>query len=103
KSVNYQQAEWQKGWVTAKCSDFGSFQAFVDTASPSLNSPELGYRSPAAKAFADGTQADSYREGNADTIDLSPSKRIVLYPKDNSGVKSFRAELDGEGLMFTNE
>lgn len=85
KSVNYRKTEWQKGWVAAKFSDFGSFQAFVDTASPSVNDPE------------------SYREGNADTIDLSPSKRIVFYPKDNSGVKSFRAELDGEWLMFTND
>jgi murein DD-endopeptidase MepM/ murein hydrolase activator NlpD len=92
KSVNYRKAEWQSGWVSAKFSDFGSFQAFVDTASPSVNDPDLAYR-----------PAGSYREGNADTLDFGPSKRIVLYPKDNSGVKSFRAELDGQWLMFTND
>lgn len=85
KSINYRKAEWQKGWVAARFDDFGSYQAFIDTASPSVNGP------------------DSYREGNIDTIDLSPSKKIVFYPKDNTGVKSFRAELDGKWLMFTND
>ena len=85
KSVNYRKAEWQKGWVAGKFYDFGSYQALMDTASPSVNDP------------------DSYREGNADTVDLSPSKKIVFYPKDNSGIKSFRAELDGQWLMFTND
>ena len=85
KSVNYQKAEWQKGWVAAKFDDFGSYQAFIDTASPSVNDP------------------DNYREGSTDTVDLSPSKKIVFYPKDNTGVKSFRAELDGQWLMFTND
>jgi len=85
KSANYRKAEWQRGWVAAKFSDFGSFQAFVDTVSPSINDP------------------GNYWERNGDTIDLSLSKRIVFYTKDNSGVKSFRAELDGEWLMFTND
>jgi len=80
KSVSYRRAEWQKGWVAAKFSDFGSFQAFVDTVAPSLNSL-----------------------GNTDTIDLSASKEIVFYARDNSGVNSFRGELDGEWLMFTND
>ena len=85
KSMNYRKAEWQKGWVAAKFDDFGSYQAFIDTASPSVNGP------------------DSHREGSVDTIDLSPSNKIVFYPKDNTGVKSFRAELDGQWLMFTND
>jgi hypothetical protein len=85
KSINYRKAEWQKGWVAARFDDFGSYQAFIDTASPSVNGP------------------DSYPEGNIDTIDLSPSKKIVFYPRDNTGVKSFRAELDGQWLMFTND
>ncbi len=80
KSVNYRKAEWQKGWVAARFYDFGSYQALIDTASPSVN--ELG---------------------STDTVDLGPSKKIVLYPKDNSVVKSFRAELDGQWLMFTND
>jgi hypothetical protein len=80
KNINYQKAEWQKGWVAAKFDDFGSYQALIDTAPPSAN--ELG---------------------TVDTVDLSPSKKIVFYPKDNGGVKNFRAELDGQWLMFTND
>ncbi len=85
KNINYRRAEWQKGWLAARFYDFGSYQAFIDTASPSVNDP------------------DSYREGKPDTVDLSPSKKIVFYPKDNSGIRSFRAELDGQWLMFTND
>jgi len=80
KGISNRKAEWQKGWVAAKFSDFGSFQAFIDTSAP----------------FVNGL-------GSGDTIDLSPSKRIAFYPKDNSGIKSFRAELDGQWLMFTND
>lgn len=80
KSFNYRKAEWQKGWVAAKFDDFGYYQAFIDTTSPSVNGP-----------------------GTGDTIDLSPSKRIVFYPKDNSGIKNFRAELDDQWLVFTND
>jgi len=80
KGTSYRKAEWQKGWVAAKFSDFGSFQAFIDTSSPSVNGL-----------------------GSGDTVDLSPSKRIAFYPKDNSGIKSFRVELDGQWLMFTND
>ena len=80
KGTSYRKAEWQKGWVASKCSDFGSFQAFIDTASPSINSL-----------------------GSADTVDLSPTNRIVFYPNDNSGIKNFRAELDDRWLMFTND
>jgi len=85
RSVNYKKTEWQKGWVAAKFDEFGSYQAFIDTASPSVTGPDGNW------------------DGNADTIDLSPLKRIVFYPQDNSGVKSFRAELDGQWLMFTND
>ena len=42
--------------------------------------------------------------GKGDTVDLSPAKRIVFQPDDNFGViKSFRAELDGQWLRFTND
>lgn len=80
KGASYRRAEWQRGWVAASFGDFGSFQAFIDTALPSFNSL-----------------------GVADTIDLSAAKRIVFYPRDNTGVKSFRAELDGDWLMFSND
>jgi len=79
QNINLMKAEWQKGWVAAKFSDFGSYQAFLDTTSPSIN--ELG---------------------TADTIDLSSSKRIVFYPQGAGGVH-FRAELDNQWLMFTND
>ena len=38
-----------------------------------------------------------------DTMDLSPLTRILLTPSDNSGIKSFSAELNGQWLMFTND
>jgi len=36
-------------------------------------------------------------------VDLSGAKRIVFQPDDNFGVRSFRAELDGKWLRFTND
>ena len=85
-------AEWEKDastnseWLVAKFDDFGTFQAFVDTEPPEINDP------------------DSYRGGRGDTIDLSPAKRIIFQPTDNSRIiKNFRAELDGQWLRFTND
>jgi len=81
KGMAYKKAEWQNDdWFSANFNSFGSFQAFVDSEPPSIN----GMR-------------------RVDTIDLSSSKNIIFYPKDNSGIKSFRAELDGKWLMFTND
>jgi len=85
RTTNYRKAQWQKGpvtigWLAASFSDFGSYQALIDNVFPTIN--ELG---------------------SADTIDLSRSKNIVCYPKDNTGVKTFTAELDGQWLMFTND
>jgi murein DD-endopeptidase MepM/ murein hydrolase activator NlpD len=85
KSISYRKAEWQKDWLAANFDDFGSYQAFIDTVSPTINNPA------------------SYREGKADTTDLSPSENIAFYPRDNSGIKNFRAELDGQWLMFSND
>jgi murein DD-endopeptidase MepM/ murein hydrolase activator NlpD len=73
-------AEWQGEWMSAKFGDFGIFQAFVDEEPPVLNSL-----------------------GKGDTVNLSPSSRIVFQPDDNFGVKKFRAELDGKWLRFTND
>lgn len=66
--------------MTAKFSDFGYFQAFADEKAPTIN--ELG---------------------KGDTINLSSSNRIVFTPSDNFGIRSFRAELDGKWLRFTND
>lgn len=76
-----QKATWSNGWLWAKFKNFGSYQAFSDTIPPTLNSL-----------------------GSADTINLSKATRIVFTPKDNfNNIKSFRAELDGKWLMFTND
>jgi murein DD-endopeptidase MepM/ murein hydrolase activator NlpD len=82
---NVRKAIWEGEWLSAKFSDFGNFQAFADVLPPTINDP------------------GGYREDNGDTIDLSPAGRIVFQPGDNFGVKSFRAELDGKWLRFTND
>jgi hypothetical protein len=72
-----EKAVWQKGWYAATFRQFGTFQAFVDTEPPTINSPALN---------------------------LSKSNRIVFIPRDNFNViKSFRAELDNHWLRFSND
>ncbi|HEX2845247.1 MAG TPA: Ig-like domain-containing protein, partial [Chitinophagaceae bacterium] len=65
---------------SAEFGNFGSFQAFADLVPPNVN--ELG---------------------KGDTVNLSAASRIVFTPTDNFGIKSFRAELDGQWLRFTND
>jgi hypothetical protein len=77
-------AELKNGWVSASFDNLGIFQAFVDTISPTINAP--------AKLVK-----------GKDTLDLSPLTRIVFTPTDNYAVRSFRAELDGKWLMFSND
>lgn len=71
---------WQGEWLSAKTGAFGSFVAVLDLTPPQINNL-----------------------GKGDTVDLSPASRIVFTPTDNSGIKSFHAELDGKWLMFTND
>ena len=71
---------WQGEWLSAKTGAFGSFIALIDSTTPQINSL-----------------------GKGDTVNLSPASRIVFTPTDMSGIKSFRAELDGNWLMFTND
>lgn len=72
-----QKAAWQGNWVSAKFRQFGSFQAFEDTEAPTINAP---------------------------SSDLSRATRLVFIPKDNfKSIKSFRAEVDGQWLRFTND
>lgn len=74
-------AHYEKGWVVASFDDFGYFQAYIDTVAPEVRLP-----------------------GSGDTIDLSASRAIVITPSDNFGViRSFRAELNGQWLRFTND
>jgi hypothetical protein len=79
RSVN-RKAVWQDGWLTATFNQFGTYQAFADIQPPEINAP-----------------------GRGDTMDLSAASRIVLVPTDNFGIKSFRVELDGKWLLFTND
>ena len=78
----------KNGWVSASFDNLGIFQAFIDTIPPVINAP--------GKARRPGGQ------GN-DTLDLSPFNNIAFTPTDNFGVSSFRAELDGKWLMFSND
>ncbi|MGZ8544123.1 MAG: peptidoglycan DD-metalloendopeptidase family protein [Flavisolibacter sp.] len=72
-----QKASWQNGWYAARFRQFGTYQAFLDTEPPTVNN--IG-------------------------SDLSKVTRIVFTPKDNFNViKSFRAELNGQWLRFTND
>lgn len=72
-----EKAEWQQEWVAAKFRQFGSYQAFVDNEPPTINTPPT---------------------------DLSRATRLVFSPKDNfKTIKSFRAEVDGQWLRFTND
>jgi hypothetical protein len=80
KTSSVQKAVWQNGWLTASFSSFGSYQAFVDTIPPVINSL-----------------------GSGDTVNLGNRTAIVFTPKDDFGIAGFRAELDGEWLMFTND
>ncbi len=79
-SRNVRKANWKGEWMTADFGDFGNFQAYADIIAPAIN--ELG---------------------KGDTVDLSPASRIIFTPSDNFGIKSFRAELDGKWLRFTND
>ena len=78
-------AVWENGWFVAKFSDFGTFQAFTDITPPQINEPV------------------KYPAGDGDTIDFSAANRIMFTPTDNSGIKEFRAELNGHWLRFTND
>ena len=73
-------AESQGEWLSAKFGDFGSFQAFADVIPPTIN-----------------------QLGRGDTVNLSPARRIVFTPTDNVGISSFRAELNGQWIRFTND
>lgn len=73
-------AEWQDGWLAASFTEFGFFRAYVDQDPPYL--PNLG---------------------NGDTINLSGRSSISFTPTDHFGIKSFRAELNGEWIRFTND
>jgi hypothetical protein len=80
KGRTVRRAVWEEKWLSAKFGDLGTFQLLADTISPQINDP-----------------------GKGDTVDLSPASRIIFTPTDNSGIRKFRAELDGQWIRFTND
>lgn len=80
RGTTVRRAERQGDWLSATFGDFGNFQAFADIVPPSIN--DLG---------------------KGDTVNLSAASRILFTPSDNFGVRSFRAELNGEWIRFTND
>ncbi len=79
--ITVTKAHYNDGWATAKFRQLGTFQAFVDQQPPVINAP-----------------------GTGSVIDLSRATRIVFTPTDNfKELKNFRAELDGQWLLFTND
>lgn len=80
-NTTVQKAKWQNGWLGASFRQFGTYQAFIDSVPPVFNAPGIG-----------------------DTIDLRKIPRLVFTPRDNfNTIKSFRAEIDGQWLRFTND
>jgi murein DD-endopeptidase MepM/ murein hydrolase activator NlpD len=72
-----EKAKWQQGWVAGKFRQFGSYQAFIDNEPPTVNAPPTN---------------------------LTKATRLVFLAKDNfKTIKSFRAEVDGQWLRFTND
>lgn len=86
----------QKGWLVADFGDFGNFQAFLDLEPPTINEPGKPARLPRGSQSLTET-------GGSDTINLSTAANIIFRPSDNFTVKSFRAQLDGQWLRFTND
>ena len=80
-SEQVRKAVWENDWMSASFGDFGHFKAVVDLEPPQINDP-----------------------GKGDTVDLSRVSSIVFRPTDNYDViTSFRAELNGKWLRFTND
>jgi hypothetical protein len=72
-----EKAEWQNGFYTARFRQFGSYQAFIDNEAPTVASP---------------------------ATNLSKATRLIFTPRDNfNTIKSFRAEVDGQWLRFSND
>jgi len=72
-----EKGQWQNGWYAAKFRQFGNYQLFIDKEPPTINSP---------------------------AANLSNATRIVFIPHDNfNTIKSFRAEVDGQWLRFSND
>jgi len=77
-SKQVKKGEWNGDWMSAKFNKLGYVQLLVDNISPTIT--PVGWKNGAI---------------------LSSAKRLVLKCKDDLGeIDSFRAELDGQWLMF---
>jgi murein DD-endopeptidase MepM/ murein hydrolase activator NlpD len=73
--------EWQGDWATASFRSFGNFRLVLDTEPPVIRVP-----------------------GVAENANLQRSSRIAVVVQDNyKKIKNFRATLDGNWLLFTND
>ncbi|HVY75433.1 MAG TPA: hypothetical protein VG890_11420, partial [Puia sp.] len=73
--------QWQGDWATASFRNFGNFQLVYDTVPPVISFP-----------------------GISDNANLSGSSRLAVSVRDNfKQVRRFRATLDGNWLLFTND
>ncbi|WP_336516085.1 M23 family metallopeptidase [Pollutibacter soli] len=78
-SQSVAKAFWELGWYRSKFRDFGNFQLVADDLPPLITTPGL-----------------------VEGANLSKATRIVVGVKDNYNmINSFRAELDGKWLMFS--
>lgn len=79
--MDVEKVVWQNGWASAKFRDFGSFQLILDEQPPLI-----------------------VPIGLSNGANLSRASRIAFTIRDNlETFKSFRAELDGKWLRFTND
>ena len=72
------QAKKEGDWYVSSFRSFGDFELIVDNEAPVIG------------GFSNGAN-------------LSQSRTIIFTPKDNHGIKSFRAEVNGKWLRFTND
>lgn len=71
---------FEKGWYVGQFREFGNFHLEVDTIAPKITLLEV-------------------KNG----ADLSKASKISFAISDNSGIKAYRAELDGKWLMFSRK
>jgi hypothetical protein len=78
RSTDPVKVQWQKDWATARWREFGQFELALDTIPPTLSIA-----------------------GMKDSANFTKATKITASVGDNFGeIQNFRAELDGQWLMF---
>ena len=81
ENTEVKKVEWQGDWASASFGSFGDFQLINDTVPPEISFP-----------------------GTTENANLQGSSRIVVAVHDNfKKIKDFRATLDGQWLLFSND